>query len=382
MKKILYFILPVMLLAACGGNDKQAQLKELESQRDALNKQIAELRAELNSENGDAGNGKAAWVRLEQLRPSRFDHTIQVQGTVESDNNILIPAQSGGVVKKIYVSEGQKVQKGQVLAALDGAIYERSIAELKTNLELVTTIFERQQRLWDKKIGSEVQYLQAKTNKDALEKKLATVEEQFRLTKIISPINGTVDQILWREGEAAAPGMGAIRVVDVSDLKISAVLSEKYIGMIEKGDSVWVELPSNGRKFNAKLTAVSQVIDAKNRTFPVEIDLPAGMKDIMPNTIAVLTITDYTNGKALTVPVNVIQRTGESLFLFAAVQKAGGEGGWVAEKREVETGYRGADRVEILHGLSPEEHVVVFGFQDLADGQTVKIATEEGMVSR
>ncbi len=169
MKKILYFILPVMLLAACGGNDKQAQLKELESQRDALNKQIAELRAELNSENGDAGNGKAAWVRLEQLRPSRFDHTIQVQGTVESDNNILIPAQSGGVVKKIYVSEGQKVQKGQVLAALDGAIYERSIAELKTNLELVTTIFERQQRLWDKKIGSEVQYLQAKTNKDALE---------------------------------------------------------------------------------------------------------------------------------------------------------------------------------------------------------------------
>ena len=131
-----------------------------------------------------------------------------------------MPSQTSGVVKKIYVNEGDVVSAGQLLAELDGAVYERNIAELENSLQLATTIFERQQRLWDKKIGSEIQYLQAKNNKEGLEKKLATVREQYRMTKITAPISGTVDEVVIKEGEAAAAGFGAVRIVQLSALKI------------------------------------------------------------------------------------------------------------------------------------------------------------------
>ena len=238
--KILTPIL-ILLLLSCGRNNKQARLAQLERQRDQLNQQINELKAELAAEGGAAEFvAKTAYVKLRQITPESFKHYIKVQGTIESDNNIFVPPKSPGVVKKIYVNEGDQVGKDQLLAELDGAVYEKSIAELETGLELATTIFERQERLWKKKIGSEIAYLQAKSNKEGLERKLATVNEQYRMTKIISPISGTVDEIMIKEGEAASAGFGAIRIVKVTDLKITAFLSDNYISQVKKDDVVHV----------------------------------------------------------------------------------------------------------------------------------------------
>lgn len=374
MKEILSIIILGALLVSCGSDDSVSRLRELELKRDELNTEIENLRKEIAENNGDVNNAKIAYVKLHKVKPAVFRHFIKVQGIIESDNNILVPPQSAGIVKKIYVEKGDKVEKGQLLAELDGAIYESNIQELKTNLELAKTVFERQKRLWDKKIGSEIQYLQAKTNKESLEQRLATVEEQYKLTKIISPIAGTVDQVLIKEGEAAAAGFGAIRVVKLSDLKIKAVLSESYISAVKIGDVVDVNIPVLNKNLKLRIDAVSQVIDPKNRTIGIEIIIPKSESEIKPNMLAVLTINDYENQSALTVPMDIVQKTGEKMFLFTAKKNENEK--LEVEKRFVETGKYYNEKIEILNGIQENENIVVFGFQDLADGQIVQVGDE------
>jgi len=377
MRAIISIIFLGIFLISCGSNDPQAKVRELESQRDDLNAQIEELKNEIAQNNGDMENGRVSYVKLQKVTPEPFKHFIKIQGTIESDNNILIPPQSPGIVKKIHVEKGDRVQKGQLLAELDGAIYESTIQELKTNLELARTVFERQERLWNKKIGSEIQYLQAKTNKEGLEQKLKTVNEQYKLTKISSPISGTIDQVLIKEGEAAAAGFGAIRVVQLSDLKIKAVLSERYISVLKVGDLVDVNIPVLNKNLKLKIDAVSQVIDPKNRTFSIEVVIPKSESDIKPNMLAVLTINDYVNQSALTIPLDILQKTGEDMFLFAAKEHPEYPNEkWIVEKRIVKPGYYYNEVIEVLGGLNENEQVVIFGFQNLADGQTVQLGDE------
>jgi membrane fusion protein, multidrug efflux system len=378
MNRILILIAVTFTFIACGSGNKQAQLKELEAKRDALNAEINTLRTELALENANNMEEIKKVVDVKQINTAEFRHFIKIQGTVESDNNILIPAQTSGIVKRIHVREGQQVKKGQLLAELDGAVYERTIAELKTNLELATTIFERQQRLWNKNIGSEVQYLQAKTNKESLEQRLASTNEQYQFTKITAPISGSVDQILIKENEAAAAGFGTIRIVKPSELKITANLSEVYQESIKKGDSVMVHVPMLNTSFMVTISSVSQVIDPKNRTFIVEIKLPKGHNDLKPNMLVKLSINDYTNPSAITVPLNTIQKTGEKAFLFTAKKSVdSNEDFWLVSKRFVQPGTYQENTLEITNGLDDGEFIVVTGFQDLADGQKVRLAKSQ-----
>jgi RND family efflux transporter MFP subunit len=374
MKKMtLLAILGAILITACGPQDKRSQLQQLERQRDALTEQIEQLKAELSQ--GDLMASKkrepVMYVSVHKITPELFRHFIKVQGTVESDNNIMIPSQTSGVVKKIFVDDGDRVIKGQLLAELDGAIYESNIAEVENALDLANTIFERRKRLWDKSIGSEIEFLQAKNNKENLEKRLETLKEQYLLTKIISPINGSVDNILIKEGEMAAAGRGAIRIVQLSELKVSASLSENYVSDVKKKDTVHVEIPVLGLEFEQTINAVSQVIDPDNRTFEIEIDVPRDLEKIKPNMLAVVTINDYENLQALVVPQNIIQKTDSNQFLFVAEEK---NGEWIAKKRIVQSGESYDNKSEILEGLEEGDLVITFGFQNLADGQTVTIS--------
>ena len=373
--KILTPVLIVMLISACAPpGDNQTRLARLEAQREALTAQIDQLKAEIAREGGEAPQEVLAYVRGIEVQPSLFQHFIQAQGTVESDNNILIPAQSNGVVKKIHVQQGDNVRQGQLLAELDGAIMESGIAELEHGLELATTIFERQDRLWKKNIGSELEYLTAKNNKEGLERKLETLQEQYKLTKVRAPISGTVDNVLIKEGEMAAAGFGTIRIVQLSMLKLKASLSENYISRIKKGDTVRVRIPVAAREMDLTIEAVSQVIDPNNRTFQIEILIPAREKELKPNMLAVITINDYSNPEALTVPQNVVQETGTESFLFVAEEQ---DGRWIAQRRTVVTGVNYGEQLEIDEGLNAGEFVVTFGFQNLADGQPVSINREE-----
>jgi membrane fusion protein (multidrug efflux system) len=375
MKNLIAIVLfSLLFVPACRQGNKQAELGRLEAQREALDKKIERLRADLARDNGPAAEEPLAYVRGIAVRPSLFRHFIQVQGTVESDNNILIPAQANGLVKRLYVHQGDRVTEGQLLAELDGAILESSLAELQNSLTLASTIYERQARLWEKNIGSELEYLQAKNNRENLEKRLKTLQEQYRLTKITSPIDGMVDDVLIKEGEMAAAGRGAVRIVQLSKLKIKSALSENYISRIKRGDPVEVAIPVADRTLDLTIDAVSQVIDPNNRTFNIEIRLPSREKGLKPNMLAVVTINDYTNPQALTVPQNVVQETGESQFLFVAQEENGRR---IARRRTVTPGEAYDNRLEVLGGLTAEEIVVTFGFQNLADGQPVSVQRED-----
>jgi RND family efflux transporter MFP subunit len=376
MKKIqVLAICGVFLTTACGPKNNQARLEKLERQRDNLNQQIEKLKTEIaGEEGGEVKKDKTTYVAIQQINPSPFRHFIKVQGTVESDNNILIPAQTSGLVKRIYVDEGDRVPSGKLLAELDGAILERSIAEVENSLELAQTIFERQQRLWNKNIGSEIEYLRAKNNKESLEKKLETLHEQYKMTKITSPISGTVDDIMIKEGEMAAAGRGTIRIVQLSRLKIAASLSENYISHVKRNDIVHVAVPVIGREYDLTIDAVSQVIDPENRTFEIEIGIPAKEKDLKPNMLAIVTINDYTNPQALVVPQSIIQKTGSQQFLFAAVKD--GEQ-WIAQKKTITTGVNYRGNIEVSEGIHEGEFIITFGFQNLADGQRISVEKME-----
>ncbi len=377
MKHVLLFSITVFMFIACGNGDKIAELRELEAERNALDTRIETLRAEIEQEGLENPLQNVTPVSVEQVNPEMFAHYIEIQGLIESDHNIFIPAQSSGVVKRIHVTEGASVKAGDLLAELDGAILENTLAELKVNYELAQTVFERQKRLWDKNIGSEVQYLQAKTNKESLEKRIATVEEQYRLTKIISPIDGTVDEIILKEGEAVAVGFGTIRVVEMTKMTITARLSEEYIGKIKVGDSVKVNVPVTGAQFSSRIRSVSRVIDASSRTFPIEVTIPANVNKIKPNMTVVLTINDYRKQDALVVPLNVLQRSGEDRFIFVAVPGEDNESGnWKAERRTIRLSMNYQGDVEVEYGLNPGEYIVTNGFQDLADGQDIKVVQE------
>lgn len=377
MKKIsILIVLGVFLLTACGPRDKQSELQRLERQRDALNEQIEQLKAEL----AQSGSGQPRvreqlmYVSVSDVKPEVFQHFIKVQGSVESDNNIMIPSQASGIVEKIFVDEGDSVAKGQLLAELDGAIYESNIAEVENALDLANTIFERRKRLWDKNIGSEIEFLQAKNNKENLEKRLETLQEQYRLTKITSPINGSVDDILIKEGEMAVAGRGAIRIVQLSKLKVTASLSENYISRVKKNDIVQVEIPVLGLEFEHSIDSVAQVIDPDSRTFEIEIEIPKAQKRIKPNMLAVVTINDYINPEAIVVPQNIIQKTGREQFLFVASEE---NGRWIAKKRVVQAGESYDNRTEITDGLEEGDFIITFGFQNLADGQAVTVSEKD-----
>ncbi|MBN1273728.1 MAG: efflux RND transporter periplasmic adaptor subunit [Candidatus Aminicenantes bacterium] len=370
IKKTIILTGILLGLYACRPANNQSELERLIKERDALNEKIDRLRAERSAENGAERFREPVPVQIKEVALQEFRHFITVQGTVESESNILVSPQTPGLVQTLHVRTGDRVTKGQILAELDASVIQRSIEEVKNGLVLARTVFERRARLWEKNIGSEIEYLQAKNNKEALEKKLLTLQEQYQMTLITAPISGTIDEVMIKEGEMAAGGYGAFRIVQLSRLKITASLSENHITRIEQQDIAQISIPVAGIQFEQRLHAVSQVIDPDNRTFDIEILIPRTIKNIKPNMLAVVTINDYTNPQALVVPRNIIQKTGENNFIFVAEQK---NGNMVARKRVITTGEDYANRVEITGGLSSGENVIVFGFQNLGDGQPISI---------
>jgi RND family efflux transporter MFP subunit len=369
MQKVVIILILGAVIFSCKPDNK-TRLEQLEAQRDKINEQIIELESQINGSTAQA-EPRLYPVNVVEISPVRFEHFIEVQGTVDSENNIAVPAEMGGVVKKIHIQKGDAVRKGQLLAELDGSVLERNIDALKTNLELANTMYERQKRLWDQQIGSEMQYLQLKAQKESLEKQISALNEQYKMTKITSPISGTVDQVMIREGEAAAPGFPAIRVVQLSDLKVKGELSEAYITSVKRNDPVTVRLPVIDKELKLRVTAVSQVIDPNNRTFMLEINIPGSEKDIRPNMIAVMVINDYISEKAIVVPQNTVQKTGSEDFVFVAEKNENDQ--WVARRRVVVPGRNYANRVEILSGVKVGEKIISYGFQNLADGQLISV---------
>ncbi len=364
----------LLLLVACGGSrqeDPKSRLEQLVAQRDQIEAEISQLRKELK-QNGSNGNGlrEIPIVETRIVEPQMFEHFVTVQGSVASDTNILVPYRSSGTIEEVLVQEGDPVRKGQVLARLDSAVMERALEELESRLSLATTIFERTRRLWERNIGSEIDYLTAKNDKERLEKQIEVQKEQIRLATVVSPIDGTVDDVMARVGEAAVSGQPAVHIVKLSDLTVRAAVSENYVSAVKVGNVVQVRFPVLKRETALKITAVGRVVDPNNRTFNVEIDIPENVSDVLPNMTAVLVINDYSNPSALVVPTRVLQKTEDRPFLFKAV---GENGDWRAVRAYVKEGLYYGEHTEIEHGLDAGEQLIVDGYQNLADGQKIQL---------
>jgi membrane fusion protein, multidrug efflux system len=369
IKNVFYFALIAIMVSCSASGDKKAKLEKLKVQRDQLSAQILQLESEINP-NGEKAEVKSSTVSVSDAVESVFSHYIKVQGTVDGDQNIAVSPQMGGIVTAVYVKEGSNVKKGDLLAQLDNQVLKQSLEEVKTQLQLANSIYEKQSALWDKKIGSEVQYLQAKNGKESLEKRLITMKEQLKMAKILSPISGTVESVPLRVGEMASPGSSSstIRVINMSVAKISADVSESYATRIKDGNSVLVSFPDLGKEIESKLSFTGRFIDPTNRTFKVECKVSSKDVPLRANMIAYIKIKDYSNDKACCIPVNYVQNDQVGKFIFIAKQNGKD---WIAEKRMVKTGRDYDGVIEIIEGLKAGEKIVTAGFQNLNTGDKI-----------
>ncbi|TXK47413.1 efflux RND transporter periplasmic adaptor subunit [Pontibacter qinzhouensis] len=373
MKRVLGIAVTAILvsLAACQqNNDKEAQLAELKSQQTDIQAQIAALEAELKAEGkGGEPEKKTIPVTVAAIRQDTFRHYLEVQGKVDFTQNIMVSPKVGGVLTSVRVVPGDKVGKGQTLATIDATILDQNLAEVRTRLDLARISYEKQKNLWDQQIGTEMQYLTAKNNYEALQRNIGSMEQQRDQFNVKAPISGVVDEVVPNSGESVAPGVGIIRVVNTTGGKVVAEVSEAYLSKIKKGDAAVVSFPDLQTEVNATVDVVSQFINPTNRSFKIELRLKEN-KDITlrPNLVALVRIQDYVKQDAITVPVNLLQKDEKAQYIYVA--KKEGER-YVATRKEVTTGVTYSGQVEVLSGLSASDQIITAGYQNLNEGQPV-----------
>ena len=362
MKKLL-FISFVVFLASCGGKstDKKSELESLKKERVELSARIEKLESEVGVQ---AAANEVKDVSILEVTESSFINYLEVQGKIDAEENVQVNPQAPGVVTAVYAKIGQNVSRGQVLAQIDDKVLRQNIEELQTQLELATTLFQRQKNLWDQKIGTEVQFLNAKTQKDAAERRISTLRSQISMYKIKSPISGTIDAMDLKVGQAVSPGMSSIRVINANNLKAKALIAESYAGRVNQGDDVQIILPDVPDTVTAKISFAAKAIDLVSRSFNVEIKLPSN-RNYRPNMLAVLKIVDYRNDKALIIPVNAIQKAENGDYLFTS------ENG-KAMRVTIQVGKVSDGKAEILSGLKVGDKVIIAGTEGLNIGDIVK----------
>ena len=367
MKKSLFILGLLIVAIAYSSPDKKAKLEKLKKEHNQISDQIAILEKELNT----ADKTPATIVSVQPLTVQPFDHYIEVQGRIDGNENIGVSPRTAGVVTRVIVKEGDYVKKGKVLAELDADVLKRNLSDLQSQLSFVTDLYEKQKALWDQKIGSEVQYLTAKNNKESIENKIASLKDQISMSSITAPIDGTVEDIPIKVGQLAVAGVPAFRVINFARAKAVADVGEAYSSKIKTGDQVKIFLPDFNDELQQNVTFASKYINPTNRTFIVEVELPPSAKMVYrANMIAVIRIKDYTNPSTIAVSENYIQSSkNEGLFIYIAVDENGKK---VARKTFVKTGVTYNGLTEILSGLKEGDKMITAGFKDLYDEQVIE----------
>jgi RND family efflux transporter MFP subunit len=362
-----------IIFTSCGGGssveNKQADLEKLKGKQAELAAQIKTLEDEIKA-SGEVINKreKVVNVAVSNVEIANFKHFINVQGRVDGDENTTISAKVPGLVLNVLAKPGTVVKAGQVLAELDGNAIRKQIQSMETNLSLVAELFNKQKALWEKQVGSEIQYKQAKTNKESLEQQISAMREQLAMYKITSPVNGTIDMVNLKIGQTASPGLPYFTIVNFNKLKVKADVAESYANKIKQGNDVQITFPDIDKTINTKITYSGKGISALNRTFSVEIALPSDER-YLPNMIAVVKIIDYAKNDVIVIPVNCIQNADGENFVYIAV-KVGVK--TVAKKRAVKVGVTYNDKAEIIGGLVKGEQLITEGYSDLNDGEVIK----------
>jgi RND family efflux transporter MFP subunit len=375
MKRILIYV-PLALLVSCGGNNSQediaAQIAKLKDKQLEVNHQIKELEKKLVSMESSNSALDLVPVKVQSISNQLFEHFVIVNGKVELLEEAMVSPEANGQIKKIHVSKGQKVSKGELLLTLNTSILENSIAELKLGLELATKIYEKQKSLWDQNIGSELQYLEAKNAKESLEHKLKTLNSQMEMSIMRAPFSGIVDEIYLKEGELATPGRAVLYLVNLDKLKIVADVSETLLPKIHQGDMVNILFPTySDISLKAPIHRIGNLIDQKTRTIKVELKVDNIDGKIKPNQIAIMNIKDFEDRQAVVVPSMVVKQDSRGEFLFISDKNSDGKD--IASKIYVKSGLSYSDKTMITSGLSEGQQVIVAGFNLVGNGSLVEI---------
>ena len=371
------FIAAVLLaLVSCGG---EATLEEKKAALDAKKVELAKLQNEVNkmeeellAQDSTLGQNKELGILVEvkKVAPEDFEHYFEVNGSLEAVEQANISPEQGGQIKQILVKEGDRVAAGTTLATLNVSVFQTSMQEIDNGIELAQTVYDRQARLWEQKIGSEIQYLEAKNRLESLQKKRGTLSAQMAMSTVKAPFAGVVDRIYQKAGELAAPGQPMLTLVNMSEMKVKADVSENYVQAVKENAEVDVDFPSFGVSTKARIRQVSNIINPSNRTFSVEVRVPNANGELKPNGIATLKIKDFEMKEALVVPAIAIGKDAKGAFLFVINEV---EGKSKAIKKYVTTGRTSGGQTRVVEGLLSGDRVVVEGYNEVANGDLVHI---------
>jgi len=373
---LLLSLVIVALLSACGGGEKtypdtiegkKEHLADLQKQLTTITQQVTVIEQDIAKSDPNAAKGKKTAVTVIKLAPESLTHFVKVQGSVSSNKNVMVSPQAPGKILSVTVKEGQQVKAGDLLAQLDDNVLRKNMAQLQTGLDLARVIFNKQKSLWDKQIGTEIQYLQAESQVKSLEQQLAALESQADMYKITAPISGTIDMSNAKVGEYAAPGMPAFKIVNNNSLVIKSELAENYLPYVRRGDNVKIFFPTLNRDISVRLSRIGEEIHPMNRTFTVEAELPASSA-FKPNMLGELSINDQNKSNAIVIPIETIQKGEDHDYVYIAVSQGGK---YVAQRRPITLGLSQGDKVEVLTGLSSGDQLITTNLQDMAEGQEV-----------
>ena len=367
-RTLLMIIVAAVYLVSCSPNTNEAKRKQLQKYKQKvhdLNEQIQTLEAEL----AGTDTVEVVNVKVSELQPQSFEHFFEVTGKVEAEYNIDVSPETAGIIKEIYVHEGQMVQKGFIMAKLNTEVLERSVEEVQVQLDLATTNYNRLKTLWDQKIGSEMQLLQAKNNMESLQKRLASLNSQIDLADVKSPIDGVVDVVYQEKGDIAGPQVHFAKVVNIGEIKIYADVSESYLTKIKVGDKVKVSFPALDKEIETSVRQIGNTIDPNNRTFRLRLDISNPGKLIKPNLVSIIRIRDYKSDDAIVVPSLLIKQDFKGDYTFIADNT---EGKQVAKRVYVTPGVTDNNMTEVIQGLQGGMKIISEGFNQVANGTLIQ----------
>lgn len=390
MRKIYSLLVITLILVSCGEQKKASvqdlvsngTIKELRTRKAEISAQLANTNIDLKSINDAISKldsvKKLPLITTITSKEEVFRHYLEVQGNVKTKQNILVYPEIPGILEHIYVKEGQRVSKGQVLAKIADGGLAQQVAQAKASAQLAKTTYERQNRLWNQKIGSEIQYLQAKTAYESQKNIVAQMKKQLAKSNVIAPFSGVIDDVLKEAGAVVAPGQGSelFRIVNLENMYIEAEIPESHIVNVTKGKTVEIYFPVLEKTVQAKIRQVGNFINPANRAFKIEIGVSNSSGDIKPNLTAKLKINDYTSKKAILIPQSIISENAKGQqYVYLASDKQDNKYA-IAKKTIISTGKTQGDFIEVLETIVSGTEIISEGARSVNDGQKVEIKNQ------
>lgn len=388
MKQLITLTLVSLILISCGGTQEKsiediiaegnlqnirAKKASIDAEQQLLNEKLIQLETAISELDTIK---KVPLVTTFNVQNTIFNHYLELQGSVDTKQNVIIYPEMPGTLLRVFVKEGQRVRKGQLLASIDDGGLSQQVSQLQIQADLAKTTFERQERLWNQKIGSEIQYLQSKSTYEAQQKAVNQLKSQLAKTMVRAPFSGVIDDVITEQGSVVSPGQSQLmRIVNLNNMYIKTDVPESYISSITENKNVLVEFPVLGKKMNAKIRQAGNFINPANRTFKVEIAIPNKDLSIKPNLTAKLKINDYTNDRALLIPQSIISEDSQgNQYIYVVRNKEDKYG--TAERVIIQTGKTQADVIEVLSGIEENVEIIKEGARSVKNGQTVEIIKE------